>query len=151
MKPVRGEKTPLEIISRSESVLGPSVILRSSWALCLRSSRSSSGARRFTSAPPCGTLVVYSVSTFIRSPPGNHSLGGREPAPHPPGQACNALIPWTLTHNPEPQLARVAAGDLEKAVAAHASELLLPLVPEEIRDEGRVANDAGTLLGPVLE
>src|SRR3712207_8319569 len=44
-------------------------------SLCLRSSRSSCGARRFTSAPPCGTLVVYSVSTFIRSPPGNHSLG----------------------------------------------------------------------------
>src|SRR5918998_1974369 len=116
MKPVRGEKTPLEIISRSESVLGPSATLRSPSALCLRSSRSFSGARRFTSAPPCGTLVVYSVSTFIRSPPGNHRLGGREPAQNPSGQAGNALIPGTLAHDPEPQLARVAADDIEKTV-----------------------------------
>src|SRR5919112_1283438 len=59
MKPVRGEKTPLEIISRSARVLQPSAILRSPLALCLRSSRSSSGARRFTSAPPCGTLPIH--------------------------------------------------------------------------------------------
>src|SRR5918997_2929687 len=149
MKPVRGEKTPVEIISRSESVLGPSATLRSSCALCLRSSRSSSGARRFTSAPPCGMLVVYSVSTFIRSPPG--TLG--EPAPHPSGQAGRAVIPGTLAHDPQPQLARVVAGDLEEAVAVHASvlEVLRPLAPEQIGDEGRVAYDAGTLLGPVLE
>src|SRR3712207_8025285 len=149
MKPLRGENTPVEIISRSESVLGPSATLRRSSALRLRSSRSSSGARWFMSAPPCGTLVVYSVSTFIRSPPGNHRLGSREPAPHPSGQAGHAVIPGTLAHDPEPQLARVAAGDLEEVVVAHAGvlEFLPPLLPEEIRDEGRVAYDAGALLG----
>src|SRR3712207_951587 len=153
MKPLRGENTPVEIISRSESVLGPSATLRRSSALRLRSSRSSSGARWFMSAPPCGTLVVYSVSTFIRSPPGNHRLGSREPAPHPSGQAGHAVIPGTLAHDPEPQLARVAAGDLEEVVVAHAGvlEFLPPLLPEEIRDEGRVAYDAGALLGPILE
>src|SRR5918997_1913486 len=108
MKPVRGEKTPLAIISRSESVLGPKVTFGSSWALCLRSSRSSSGARRFTSAPPCGTLVVYSVSTFIRSPPRNRGPEDREPAPHPFEQAGHAVFPEALAHNPEPQKIRRA-------------------------------------------
>src|SRR5918999_439126 len=101
MKPARGEKTPVEIISRSESVLGPSATLRSSLALRARSPRSSFGARRFTSVPPCGTLVVYSVLTFIRSPPG--SRGTREPALHPSGEAGHAVIPGTLAHDPEPQ------------------------------------------------
>src|SRR3712207_3678967 len=108
MKPVRGEKTPLAIISRSERVLGPSAILRSSLALRLRSSRSSSGARRFTSAPPCGTLVVYSVSTFTGSPPRNRGLEDREPAPHPSDQAGHAAFPPTLAHDPEPQTRRAS-------------------------------------------
>src|SRR3712207_2057732 len=154
MKPVRGEKTPVEIISRSESVLGPRATLRSSCcALCLRSSRSASGARRFTSVPPCGTLVVYSVSTFIHSPPGNRRLGPREPAPHPSGQAGNAVIPATLAHDPEPQLVGVAAGDLEEAFVAHAGvlEVLSPLVPEGVGDEGRVAYDATAFLGTIFE
>src|SRR3712207_296185 len=153
MKPVRGEKTPVEIISRSESVLGPSATLRSSSALCLRSTSSSSGARRFTSVPPCGTLGVYSVSTFIRSAPVNCNLGCREPAPHPSGQAGHAVIPGPLAHNPEPQLAGVAARDLVNALAAHAGalEVLPPLLPEKVGDEGRVAYDAGALLGPVFE
>src|SRR5918997_2921685 len=153
MKPARGEKTPLEIISRSESALGPSATLRSSLAFCPRSSRSSCGARRFTSVPPCGTLVVYSVSTFIRSPPGNHRLGCREPAPHPSGQTGHAVIPGSLAHDPEPQLVGVAAGDLEESLAVHAGalEVLPPLFPEGIGNEGRVACDAGALLRRFLE
>src|SRR5919199_1642005 len=153
MKPSRGLKTPVEIISRSESVLGPSATFCSSSALCLRSSRSSCGARRLTSVPPCGTLVVYSVSTFIRSPPRDCGIRKGEPAPHPSSQAGHAVIPGTLAHDPEPQLVGVAAGDLEKAVAAHsgALEVPSPLIPEKIGDEARVTQDARSLLRPLLE
>src|SRR5215203_6435221 len=153
MKPVSGEKTPVEIISRSERVLGPSATLRSPSALPLRSSRSSSGARRSTSEPPCGMLVVYSISTFISSPPGKGGVWGREPAPHTSGEARHAVIPGTLAHNPQPQLFRVAVGDLEEAGAPHPALLqdLAPLLPERAGDEGCVPDDAGALPGGILE
>src|SRR5215210_4331667 len=153
MKPVSGEKTPVEIISRSESVLGPSATLRSSSALRFRSSRSPSGAFRSTSAPPCGMLVVYSISTFIRSPPGSRTLWGGEPAPHTSGEARYAVIPGTLAHDPQPQLRRVAAGNLQEAGLVHPAPLqdLTPLLPERAGDEGRVLDDAGALLGRLLE
>src|SRR5919112_1632504 len=153
MKPLSGEKTPVEIISRSESVLGPTVILRSPSAFRVRSSRSSSGALRSTSVPPCGTLVVYSISTFIRSPPGSRTIWGGEPAPHTSGEARYAVIPGTLAHDPEPQLCRVAAGDLEEAGLVHTGPLqgLAPLLPERAGDEGRVLYDAGALLGRLLD
>ena len=153
MKPVSGEKTPVEIISRSESVLGPTAILRRPSAFCVRSSRSSSGARRSTSVPPCGTLVVYSISTFIRSPPGSRTIWGGEPAPYTSGEARYAVIPGTLAHDPQPQLVRVAAGDLEEAGAVHTgpSRISPHLRPERAGDEGRVLYDAGALLGGVLE
>src|SRR5215211_6435948 len=128
MKPVSGEKTPVEIISRSERVLGPSATLRSPSALPLRSSRSSSGARRSTSEPPCGMLVVYSISTFIGSPPGKGGVWGREPAPHASGEARHTVIPGTLAHNPQPQLPR-----------------------ERVGNKGSVLDDAGALFGGILE
>src|SRR5918997_4863638 len=154
MKPVKGEKTPLAIISRSESVLGPSSTLRSSWALCFRTSRSPSGAFRSTSVPPCGTLVVYSISTFIRSPPGSRrAVYGGEPAPYASGEARYAVIPGTFSDDPQPQLIRVTAGDLEEAGAIHAASLecLAPLLPERAGDECRVPDDAGALLGGIVE
>src|SRR5215210_494813 len=153
MKPVSGEKTPLAIISRSERVLGPSVTLRSSSALRFRSSRSPSGAFRSTSAPPCGMLVVYSISTFIRSPPGSRTVWSGEPAPHTSGEARYAVIPGTLSNDPQPQLSRVAAGDLEETGAVHPGPLqdLAPLLPERAGDESRVPDDAGALLGGILE
>src|SRR5215204_121878 len=153
MKPVSGEKTPVEIISRSERVLGPSVTLRRLSAFCFRSSRSSSGARRSTRAPPCGILVVYSISTFISSPPGSCPVWGGEPAHYASGKARYAVIPGTLADDPQPQLVRVAAGDLKEPGAVHTDPLqdLAPLRPERAGDEACVLDDAGALLGGVLE
>src|SRR5215203_3222499 len=153
MKPVSGEKTPVEIISRSERVLGPSATLRSPSALTLRSSRSSSGARRSTSEPPCGMLVVYSISTFIGSPPGKGGVWGREPAPHASGEARHTVIPGTLAHNPQPQLPRVTADYLEEAGAVHPASLqgFAPLLPERVGNKGSVLDDAGALFGGILE
>src|SRR5215217_1057951 len=153
MKPVSGEKTPVEIISRSESVLGPTAILCSPSAFRVRSSRSSSGALRSTSVPPCGMLVVYSISTFIRSPPGSRTIWGGEPAPHTSGEARYAVVPGTLAHDPQPQLCGVAAGDLEEAGLVHPVPLqdVAPLLPQRAGDEGRVLDNAGALLGGLLK
>ena len=98
-------------------------------------------------------LVVYSISTFIRSPPGSRTIWGGEPAPHTSGEARYAVIPGTLAHDPEPQLCGVAAGDLEEAGLVHTGPLkgLAPLLPERAGDEGRVLYDAGALLGGLLE
>src|SRR5918993_133986 len=153
MKPASGEKTPVETISRSERVLGPSATLRSPSALPLRSSHSSSGARRSTSEPPCGMLVVYSISTFIGSPPGKGGVWGREPAPHASGEARHIVIPGTLAHNPQPQLPRVTADYLEEAGAVHPASLqgFAPLLPERVGNEGSVLDDAGAHFGGILE
>jgi hypothetical protein len=63
------------------------------------------------------------------------------------------MIPGALADDPQPQLLRVTAGDLEEADAVHPAPLkdLAPLFPERAGDEGRVPDDVGTLPGEILE